>query len=1347
MSGVYSDYDAIMIITAIDYNKIPEGTPEEEIPTPGIYFNHIHYSTPESSGGAGGRNYDFYTTKLQLVGEIKQLDEKYLPDMKTINGESILGEGNIEVSVNLDSLNIKNSIGASSLQQVQDTGYTGIAIKTKNPNAYALDNTLTDNEPIGATGAFASSFGGVTSAQGKRSFAEGTNTIAKGKYSHAEGDNTVALGNDSHTEGLNCVSFGSGSHSEGGSTQAIGMHAHSEGVNTIARGDASHAGGSRSVTDGIHSFAHGNNVIAGYDNQFVVGRFNKNRSNSIFEVGLGSDDANRSTCFYISQDNGAAYSNFSNGYSPIYDPNRYATQSEVSQAITTEVPVIGGSTTLNAVALRNGQSSALYDGCVALGVQTTASGNASAAFNSNTQATGNDSSAIGRQTIASGIASHSQGYAAQAQGDNSHAEGDNTIAEGKNSHAEGVRSYAKGTHSHTQGNNTQALADNSSAAGNHTIAGYANQFTIGKFNNNKSKTVFEVGNGADNSNRSNAFEVYNDGHAEIQTMGSTDKSITTKKYVDEKTVVDQEFNSKSENAQSGKAVAEAIKNIPQADWQQNDETKSDYIKNRTHYATKAFEDITWDGDKTDHIMFDLGDGIQFFKVSDKTPSIDELIGGTFTINTPDGEMDFPENLDESFIAELPGALVIAEENVLIIHDIDIFVDFVEEDLGLTFDNATNGVYFLCNTVEDTYVSKLVSGEKVVKKINEKYLPDISIVAKTGSYKDLKNKPDIYTKSEIDTKFETKLEESKRYADSIDSRVVKQGYCLELDNISTKHKAEITTSKNTIINMYDSKSTLLFRDDEGLDTRVDEHFYSECVIKLVCTYDDDSEDTHTFDYIEGYSDIDVGRIYSFTLKKPVVKLSVMYGFEIKYNRAHRTKIINTHIPENTTLSIYVSARHWENEIWFWLYRLYIIEGEPIKKLIADENGNIPSEELILPYSLLVSTTEDKITAKYLSAVDKEYLEKHLDDIVETNVKSTLTNPDEEWTNEEQVNARATLNAQENLISGENIKTINGKSVLGEGDLIIDGSGETIDMTDYVKKTDYPKQNEDNSNIAGVVKTRTDDSWGKGIEVDSNGFIQVHAANKGDISNKTQEHRPITPKHLDHAVKEGLVNTTVDWAETEKGKVRELLGLTQASTEEIVQKQNYTKPITPNTLDFAIKQGLIDNNQSWSEYEKRDARTLIGAASIESLAKKLSKDDCITAISLKPNTYLEVEPSTLYILIHDNGENKIQLKLKKDDGTIVDAVAGDTSMPAFQGGALLIPKDIYTKGMDYYEARMCLLLAITGKSFVGIPEITRKQFRYDLSNTEEPFRDYVNYYPMSIYNSSTDSRNVSVWKIKL
>lgn len=194
--------------------------------------------------------------------------------------------------------NMRDSSGAYSLQQTQDTKYTGIAIKTKNPNAYALDPTLTDDEPIGAPGEFATSFGGCSSAQGKRSLAEGTNTIAKGKYSHAEGDNAVALGNESHAEGYNTVAKGNCSHAEGGDSQAIGRFSHTEGTNTIAEGDASHAGGSGAIASGTHSFAHGNGVIANGDNQAVFGKFNE-PSEALFVIGDGFDDQERSTVFEV----------------------------------------------------------------------------------------------------------------------------------------------------------------------------------------------------------------------------------------------------------------------------------------------------------------------------------------------------------------------------------------------------------------------------------------------------------------------------------------------------------------------------------------------------------------------------------------------------------------------------------------------------------------------------------------------------------------------------------------------------------------------------------------------------------------------------------------------------------------------------------------------------------------------------------------------------------------------------------------------------------------------------------------------------------------------------------------
>jgi hypothetical protein len=54
---------------------------------------------------------------------------------------------------------------------------------------------------------------------------------------------------------------------------------------------------------------------------------------------------------------------------------------------------------------------------------------------------------------------------------------------------------------------------------------------FGTYNNPDSKALFMIGNGS-SSHRQNAFEVYEDGHVEVQGMGTTDNSITTKKYVD-----------------------------------------------------------------------------------------------------------------------------------------------------------------------------------------------------------------------------------------------------------------------------------------------------------------------------------------------------------------------------------------------------------------------------------------------------------------------------------------------------------------------------------------------------------------------------------------------------------------------------------------------------------------------------------------------------------------------------------------------------------------------------------------------------------------------------------------------
>lgn len=102
----------------------------------------------------------------------------------------------------------------------------------------------------------------------------------------------------------------------------------------------------------------------------------------------------------------------------------------------------------------------------------------------------------------------------------SHAEGRFTIASDRYAHSEGYHTKASGSYSHAQNL--------------YTIAGYVSQTAMGEYNSNKTNTLLEVGNGTSEQDRSNAFEVYKDGHAEIQTQGNTDNSVVIKSEINNK---------------------------------------------------------------------------------------------------------------------------------------------------------------------------------------------------------------------------------------------------------------------------------------------------------------------------------------------------------------------------------------------------------------------------------------------------------------------------------------------------------------------------------------------------------------------------------------------------------------------------------------------------------------------------------------------------------------------------------------------------------------------------------------------------------------------------------------------
>lgn len=73
--------------------------------------------------------------------------------------------------------------------------------------------------------------------------------------------------------------------------------------------------------------------------------------------------------------------------------------------------------------------------------------------------------------------------------------------------------------------------------------------------------------------------------------------------------------------------------LVQSNWQQNDETAADYVKNRPGGYTKTTPgyEITWDGVAGDKVVVDMGGNDQLVKVSDRVFTTEELVGATMIV--------------------------------------------------------------------------------------------------------------------------------------------------------------------------------------------------------------------------------------------------------------------------------------------------------------------------------------------------------------------------------------------------------------------------------------------------------------------------------------------------------------------------------------------------------------------------------------------------------------------------------------------------------------------------------------------------------------------------------------------
>ena len=159
----------------------------------------------------------------------------------------------------------------------------------------------------------------------------------------------------------------------------------------------------------------------------------------------------------------------------------------------------------------------------------------------------------------------------------------------------------------------------------------------------------------------------------------------------------------------------------QTDYEQNNASKPDYIKNRPFYELPAPMDVSWDGDWESAFGTAVEDqGGWWHKVSGQTPEPSAFIGGTVTYakGLATKSATIPENgvLDAR---EIGGYAAISGYDGAWVGGIMVVYDDTKFD---GYDGA--GIYFRYDDAQDHTLGVTFEGAKpVVKKIDKKFLPD------------------------------------------------------------------------------------------------------------------------------------------------------------------------------------------------------------------------------------------------------------------------------------------------------------------------------------------------------------------------------------------------------------------------------------------------------------------------------------------------------------------------------------------------------------------------------------------------------------------------------------------------
>lgn len=160
-------------------------------------------------------------------------------NIKTVNGESLLGSGDLAVSGGLPTI----KAGKGQYSEIFNSGTTPLEQTASGEGCHI------EGAAIEALGDYSHAEGLETKARGRGSHAEGWGSLAKGIYSHVEGFQAYSYGDYGHAEGRNTIVRATAGHAEGkcNTGQSDSIHEVGVGTSTTARKDAH-----RITKDGKH---------------------------------------------------------------------------------------------------------------------------------------------------------------------------------------------------------------------------------------------------------------------------------------------------------------------------------------------------------------------------------------------------------------------------------------------------------------------------------------------------------------------------------------------------------------------------------------------------------------------------------------------------------------------------------------------------------------------------------------------------------------------------------------------------------------------------------------------------------------------------------------------------------------------------------------------------------------------------------------------------------------------------------------------------------------------------------------------------------------------------------------